>query len=71
MANCMQIVKFSFNEMGVQFSCSMLFFGSFLPPQSNYCTDKKLLLVLRVVDVMLQVLESCIWKRSFDVKGLQ
>lgn len=40
-------------------------------PQSNYCTDKKLVLVLKVEDVMSQVLESCIWERSFDAMELQ
>lgn len=61
-ANCMQIVKFIFNEMGVQFSCSLLSFGSFSPHQSNYCTDQKLFLVLKIEDVTLQVVEPCIWK---------
>lgn len=32
----------------------------FFPPQSNYCVDKKLLLVLKIEDVMLQGLEPCI-----------
>lgn len=63
MAICMQVVKFISNERGVQFSCSMLSFGSFFfPLQSNYCIDKKILLVLKIEDVMLQVLEPCIQK---------
>lgn len=34
----------------------------FFPLQSNYCIDKKILLVLKIEDVMLQVLEPCIQK---------